>query len=141
MTIRLSGDLVDKLTELATNLASEKDEAATIAWFVEQLESMITVEVENHLVASVENSYAEHPVSITEERATRAGLGDLWTPRDCLLQMLRDVDQGEIKPIDLVVAYSEQVEENVMGVHTRTACRTFFNSIALLEIAKAVTIT
>ena len=102
---------------------------------------MIIVEIESHLVATVEDSFAEHPVSITEARATKADMGHLWTPRDCLLQMLRDVDNGEIDPVDLIVAYSELLEDDVMGVYTRTSCRSFFNSIALLEIAKSITIS
>lgn len=140
MTIKLSGDLMDNFTEIITTVAQwDNVEAEVIMHITNKLEAAIIVEIENQLVAAVEQSYAEHPVSITEERATRADQGNLWTPRDCLLQVLRDMDRGKITPVDLLVAYSEQADENVMGVYTRTACRTFFNTVALLDIAKTLT--
>ena len=85
MTIKLSGDLMDNFTEIITTVAQwDNVEAEVIMHITNKLEAAIIVEIENQLVAAVEQSYAEHPVSITEERATRADQGNLWTPRDCL---------------------------------------------------------
>lgn len=48
------------------------------------------------------DSYAEHPVSLTEARANREEDSRRWTPRDALISLLRDIDSGKINPNALV---------------------------------------
>lgn len=47
-------------------------------------------------------NFAEHPVSLTEARANREHDCKLWTPRDALISLLRDIDSGKIAPDALV---------------------------------------
>lgn len=47
--------------------------------------------------------YADHPTSITEERAKRADDAGSWTPRDVLVDLLRAIDNGQLSPDALVV--------------------------------------
>lgn len=53
--------------------------------------------------------FKDHPVSITERKSDLAteDSGTLWTPRDVLIKMLRQIDNGEIEPDALIVCYRE----------------------------------
>jgi hypothetical protein len=55
--------------------------------------------------------YSDHPVSITEARANREENSALWTPRDALISMLRDIDNGIINP-DALVAICRTKDED-----------------------------
>jgi hypothetical protein len=47
--------------------------------------------------------FANHPTSITEERAKRSDDAASWTPRDVLVDLLRAIDEGQLSPDALVV--------------------------------------
>lgn len=49
--------------------------------------------------------FSDHPESVAERRAAIARDCKLWTPRDALISVLRDIDSGAIDPDTLVVAY------------------------------------
>jgi len=52
--------------------------------------------------------YENQPVSIGELRAKRSGNGSDWSPRDCLVDILRAIDDGTLNPQGLIVcAYAE----------------------------------
>jgi len=55
--------------------------------------------------------FSEYPVSLTETRAEQAGDGRLWTPRDALVSVLRDIDSGALKVGSLVVAFNTVDDE------------------------------
>ena len=59
--------------------------------------------------------FSNHPASLAEVRADREVDGKLWSPRDVLIKLLRDIDSGKIKPDVLVVAYSEVVNDKREG--------------------------
>jgi hypothetical protein len=65
----------------------------------------------------------------------RSGNAADWSPRDVLLQMLRDIDARVITPDALIVCYREPVER---GVRTNfsAACPDSGVMIALLEQTK-----
>jgi hypothetical protein len=54
-----------------------------------------------------DESFADHPRSLTELKAARAWDGRLWTPRDALIDLLRDIDAGKIEISDLIIAYRQ----------------------------------
>jgi hypothetical protein len=53
------------------------------------------------------DDFSNHPPSIGETRADRSGDGSLWSPREVLVAILRDIDGGKIQPDVLVVAWGE----------------------------------
>jgi len=53
------------------------------------------------------DDYSNAPESITEIRADKASNAALWTPRDALISLLRDIDQGNIKPDAIVICVRE----------------------------------
>lgn len=59
----------------------------------------------------VDDDFKDAPTSITEARAERDQRADRWKPRDVLIAMLREIDQGKIDPIRLAVVYAEKVKD------------------------------
>jgi hypothetical protein len=55
------------------------------------------------------NSSEAWPVTIGELKARRSGNAADWSPRDCLVDMIRAIDAGELKSDGLIVcSYNEQ---------------------------------
>jgi hypothetical protein len=53
-------------------------------------------------------TFANAPVSLGETRALKMADGRLWTPRDALVAMLRDIDEGKEDPTDIVICFREK---------------------------------
>ena len=51
------------------------------------------------------NEYKDAPVSLNEIRSDRKRDASLWTARDVLIFLLREIDAGNVAPDELVVAY------------------------------------
>jgi hypothetical protein len=51
------------------------------------------------------DNFSEYPPSIGERRADKAHDAALWSPRDALVALLRDIDKGVVNPDALVVVY------------------------------------
>jgi hypothetical protein len=49
-------------------------------------------------------SYADHPLSLAEIKSEREHDAALWTPRDCLIDLLRKIDNG-MEVDTLIVCY------------------------------------
>lgn len=56
-------------------------------------------------------NFANHPQSVTEIKSDRSQDASEWTPRDCLICLLREIDRGEVNPTGLVIAYAETIDE------------------------------
>lgn len=56
-------------------------------------------------------NFAGYPKSITEMRADKTDLAKDITPRDVLIEMLRDIDEGHLNPSAIVVAFMEGTPE------------------------------
>lgn len=54
------------------------------------------------------DTFKEVPISVAERRAAKEANASLWSPRDVLLQALRELDTGEIKPEALIIVWREQ---------------------------------
>lgn len=80
-------------------------------------------------------SFNNYPPSLTELRSRRSGNAADWTPRDALIQMLRDIDSGTVRPDALVVSFREKLE---LGFRTNfsAACPDSGVMLALLEQTK-----
>jgi hypothetical protein len=51
--------------------------------------------------------FSNHPPSIGEIKSARGNDGSLWTPREVLVKMLREIDDGKVAPDVLVIAWSD----------------------------------
>lgn len=67
--------------------------------------------------------FSNAPESITEIKADRAENGALWTPRDALVSLLRDIDRGDCKPTAIVICVREEGEgPGKVNTFFRAAC-------------------
>jgi hypothetical protein len=61
--------------------------------------------------------FSKYPQSISAIKAKKTEYAGDWTPRDALIEALRQIDSGEIKPDVVVICYREPNEEK-KTVHT-----------------------
>ena len=57
------------------------------------------------------DSFAEHPETVGERRAQKASDCRAWKPRDALIQVLRQIDDGSEDVTDLIVVYRSRSED------------------------------
>lgn len=81
------------------------------------------------------DSFTDYPQSLNELRCARSGNAADWTPREALIQMLRDIDSGTIRPDALIVSFREKVERGFRTSFS-AACPDSGVMIALLEQTK-----
>ena len=73
------------------------------------------------MTAIGDDDFSDAPTSIGEVRADRAQRADQWSPREVLIALLRDIDQGKVVPLRLAVIYAVKVADDAGG-----GTRTFF---------------
>jgi hypothetical protein len=61
--------------------------------------------------------FSDHPTSISEARATRDDNAALWTPRDALIACLRDLDRGNLDPVELAIIVTERAPDGLTRMH------------------------
>lgn len=49
------------------------------------------------------DNFKDFPVSLAEKKAKDNSNSELWTPRDCIISVLREIDEGKINPESLIV--------------------------------------
>jgi hypothetical protein len=55
-------------------------------------------------------SFADYPSSVQEKRAIEGRDARQWTPRDALINILRDIDQGKLNPYAMVIHWKTAVD-------------------------------
>lgn len=63
--------------------------------------------------------FANHPKSLAEVRSEKDEDCTLWTPRDVLISLLREIDSGELKTDAMIVSYREVVDKEKKIYKTR----------------------
>lgn len=63
-----------------------------------------------------DENFANHPISIAQARAERAENGALWTPRDALIDMLRDLDSGKLAVEDICIVHRSRDPEGGFNI-------------------------
>jgi hypothetical protein len=58
----------------------------------------------------------KEPISIGELRAARSGNAADWTPRDCLMDMVRAIDEGRLNPDGLIVCFYNEKEHGSIDI-------------------------
>lgn len=58
------------------------------------------------------DSFADAPVTLGEIRSEKSRDAADWTPRDMLVSMLRDIDNGKIDPDQAVIILRENGDDN-----------------------------
>lgn len=86
------------------------------------------------------DSYANTPKTITELRADKMGKSEFWTPRDCLIAMLRDIDSGKFSPKQIVIVAAVDTETGSSSNVTNSVAGPFttFECLGLLYKAQQI---
>lgn len=87
------------------------------------------------------DSFAGVPDSIGELRAGKTGRPDAWTPREVLYRLLRQIDDGDISPSQLVVVWTwpkdgETDDRESSAVAFAQSTKGPHEAVGLLEVAK-----
>ena len=56
-------------------------------------------------------NFADAPQSVSELRSTKEHSGRLWTPRDALVSVLRDIDAGKIKVRNVAICLTTEADD------------------------------
>lgn len=80
------------------------------------------------------NSFKEHPISIGEVKSEKDSDGSLWTPRECLIAMLREIDNG-LQCDLLVVSYRVKIDGKYRARFLQST-KDGLASLGLLEATK-----
>ena len=82
-------------------------------------------------------NFKDFPKSLAEIKADKEGRGDLWTPREALISLLREIDNGEKNPTDLVITYQQasSEQEDAISCHFVASCRNITTALGLLSRA------
>lgn len=83
------------------------------------------------------DNYKDHPKSITEIKANKERDGSLWTPRDALINILRDIDEGR-KIDNLVICFSEEIDYDNKYTQYASSCKDYYTQIGLITAVLAV---
>lgn len=68
--------------------------------------------------AKPEDSFAGTPPTVAELRSSREHDGTLWSPRDALIAVLRDIDEGKIKVKNVAICLTVEDHDGSAGVAT-----------------------
>lgn len=80
-----------------------------------------------------DENFARHPITISEMRARKSGESVDWTPRDVLLWLLRNIDQGEVGPPRQLIVV---MEHESGGVGYAAATKDTLSRLGLMDVAK-----
>lgn len=79
------------------------------------------------------DSYADHPVSLTEAKAHKEHDGRLWTARDALIELLRRIDNGDVAVGAMVICYAELEDGKHATTRFSAAYSDFPTTLGLLN--------
>lgn len=80
------------------------------------------------------DDFSNAPVSIGELRSEREQDASLWTPRDALVGLLRQIDRGEINAVEMVIIYRIKDAD---GTKIKYDCATSNGDVTLSMIERA----
>lgn len=86
--------------------------------------------------AAEPESYAHHPTSIAEIRSVKTGHAKDWTVRDMLVAMLREIDEGKLKPLQgvIVIRIADGADGKETAVRISQAQTTsFIETLGILQ--------
>lgn len=85
----------------------------------------------------VERNFADEPPSITSLRSRKSGNGSDWTPRDALIDVLREIDAGACNPTDLFIGMVSQGKDaDHIKPEYRSACASLLNTLGVIELSR-----
>lgn len=87
------------------------------------LPRIVRAQFDEAFKAQEQESFAEYPVSLAERRSAKSDDASQWTPRDCLIALLRDIDSGKKDVTDVVICVKLRSKGGPNSTHS-----TYYNS-------------
>lgn len=81
------------------------------------------------------DDFSNHPVSLGEAKADRAHDAALWTPREALISVLRDIDSGKLNPDHLIVIAATIVDDRPTSMAYRSSIPNTFYGLGMMQAA------
>lgn len=95
----------------------------------------------NDLKVATDQTYKNHPVSLGEVKSSKTHDSEHWTPRECLISMLREIDNG-FNPETLVICLTYKKEGDTKSrFRFSQSSKDGLHSVGLLEHVKVMMIT
>lgn len=80
-----------------------------------------------------DDTFANAPQSITELRAGKEHNGSLWTPRDALVSLLREIDNG-LEVEMMIIGYRYKIDTDGSGYSYTQSTPNVLTAIGLWEL-------
>lgn len=81
--------------------------------------------------------FSQYPVSIAELRSDRTKHAADWSPRDLLIALLREIDQGKHPNLDtMIVVFSEHTDDGSASTKYRISSANPYKTFGLLGLAQ-----
>lgn len=77
--------------------------------------------------------FADYPTSVSEAKGCQSFNATDWVPRDALINMLRDIDDGTIKPIAAIAIICDEDENGVIGTRFSNAGPNLITTLGMLS--------
>lgn len=81
-------------------------------------------------------TFENYPRSIGEIKSDRSHNGADWTPREALIDLLREIDAGRITPDALVICFRTKAEPGKTTTGFRSAAPDIHIATGLLQVAQ-----
>lgn len=86
-------------------------------------------------------SYASHPVSVAEIKSDRTDDPRVWTPRDALISLLREIDSGKVSPYSIAILFASRESDRATNFSYRISSPGIAETLGLIEGAKFLILT
>lgn len=81
------------------------------------------------------DNFANHPRSLAEVRSEKTQNAADWSPRDALIDLLRDIDSGARSPDGLVICWRESNSQGGVSSHYTASAKDPLDSVGIVARA------
>lgn len=77
----------------------------------------------------------DETISLAEARAIKNNDSSMWTPADCLRSVLKEIDDGKINPVNILILFEGDLENDNSQLMRRASQLTKAEESLLLMVA------
>lgn len=82
------------------------------------------------------DSFADYPRSISAVRSDKSRLASDWSPRDVVIDFLRELDAGKINPDTVVLIYRDKQPDGNFATGMSSSSPDRFLTLGLFELGR-----
>lgn len=80
-------------------------------------------------------NFATYPKSLSAVRAEKSEAACDWTPKDVLIELLRQIDKGEINPDSLIIVFRDTKENGDRETGLSYCGKDNYGTLGMLHVA------